>query len=158
MSAYARNVMRPVSTRTLDHGVHSAVRYMHAVFITTTSWPQIRPLIVEVKNRVRRVSTPPPFYDVVQAVTYCRMVGCDAADLVQALNDKIHISRIELDGPPMWHGAAWDNHVLPRLRAFATAVQKFRADTKLRASYLCGDERWRAKLLRDHGCGFLLHH
>lgn len=118
----------------------------------------IRPLIVEVKNRVRRVSTPPPFYDVVQAVTYCRMVGCDAADLVQALNDKIHISRIELDGPPMWHGAAWDNHVLPRLRAFATAVQKFRADTKLRASYLCGDERWRAKLLRDHGCGFLLHH
>ena len=75
--------MRPVSTRTLDHGVHSAVRYMHAVFITTTSWPQIRPLIVEVKNRVRRVSTPPPFYDVVQAVTYCRMVGCDAADLVQ---------------------------------------------------------------------------
>jgi hypothetical protein len=56
----------------------------------------------------------------------------------------------------MHHGASWDAHVLPRLRAFALAIQAFRDDTALRVSYLCGDDKWRAQMLTRHRCGFLL--
>jgi len=52
------------------------------IVIDSDEWA-VRPIIVEIKNRVRRITDPPPHYDVVQTVTYCRMLGCDAADLVQ---------------------------------------------------------------------------
>ena len=84
------------------------------------------------------------------------MLRAEAAHLVQTLGEEMDVSPVELHGPPMWHAANFEAHVLPRLRAFAAAVQAMRADVAARVSYLCGDDRWRDRLLRERGCGFLV--
>ena len=114
----------------------------------------LKPLLVEVKHRVGRLQVPPPFYDQLQACTYCLMLGVDAADLVQCVRSsrsesQIHVTRIRLDEAPLFHGQAWRTHVLPRLYAFADAVHKFRADRRLRHAYMLGDDETRDALLAD---------
>jgi len=119
------------------------------------SWA-LRTVVVEVKSRVRRIARPPALHDQLQAVAYSLMLRAEAAHLVQTLGEEMDVSPVELHGPPMWHAANFEAHVLPRLRAFAAAVQAMRADVAARVSYLCGDDRWRDRLLRERGCGFLV--
>ena len=115
----------------------------------------LQPVLVEVKHRVGSIKTPPPFYDVLQATTYCLMLGVEAADLVQCLRassseSTIHVTRIPLHGPPLHHGPAWWSHVLPRLYAFARAVHAFRGSSALRYAYLLGGDEARDALLARH--------
>jgi len=49
-----------------------------------TTW-ELRPIIVECKHRMKRVSHPPPLYDQIQSSVYCLMRGTAGADLVQVL-------------------------------------------------------------------------
>ena len=48
------------------------------------SW-NIRSIIVECKHRMRRLHSPPPLYEQIQASIYCLMYGVDDADIVQVL-------------------------------------------------------------------------
>lgn len=46
----------------------------------------IQHIVVECKNRVHRLTIPPPIYDQIQAVTYCIMSKCRMADIVQSIS------------------------------------------------------------------------
>jgi hypothetical protein len=48
------------------------------------SW-NIRSIIVECKHRMRRLHSPPPLYEQIQASLYCLMYGVNDADIVQVL-------------------------------------------------------------------------
>ncbi|GAX14715.1 hypothetical protein FisN_11Hh256 [Fistulifera solaris] len=48
------------------------------------SW-SIRSIIVECKHRMRRLHSPPPLYEQIQASIYCLMYGVNDADIVQVL-------------------------------------------------------------------------
>lgn len=104
----------------------------------------LQEIVVEVKNRVAAISDPPPFYDQLQLVTYCLMLGCAAGDLVQCLRarsgSRIHITRVGLHDAPMRHGEAWHAHVLPKLFAFANAVHAWRRTPSLRYAYLLASD------------------
>ena len=104
----------------------------------------LQEIVVEIKNRVAAISDPPPFYDQLQLVTYCLMLGCAAGDLVQCLRarsgSRIHITRVGLHDAPMRHGEAWHAYVLPRLFAFANAVHAWRRTPSLRYAYLLASD------------------
>jgi hypothetical protein len=55
-----------------------------------TQWKQIK-VIVEMKNRVSRLSDPPPLYEQIQLVAYMVMLGCSHGDLVQSMTEKPEI-------------------------------------------------------------------
>ena len=74
-------------------------------------------LVVEMKNRMRRVHEPPPLRDMIQLCLYLRMLGCAEGDLVQCVrtNDpvqQVSVSRVRLDGE---HDRGWRDQVRPRL-------------------------------------------
>jgi hypothetical protein len=48
------------------------------------AWKPLK-VIVEIKNRVRRLHSPPPLYEQIQLVTYMLMTGATYGDLVQVL-------------------------------------------------------------------------
>ena len=110
-------------------------------------------IVVEIKNRVGRISIPPPFYDELQTAAYCLMLGTRKADLVQCLRrpegTQIGIHRIDVDAPPLSHAAAWEAHVVPRLHGFADAVRRYRNDGARRAAFLCAPPERRAAMLRE---------
>ena len=115
---------------------------------------RMRDVVLEVKNRVNGIKTPPPFYDLVQLTTYCLMLGMEVGNLVQCARAKqgstIHITRIEMSEEPMRHADNWHAHVLPALYAFADAVHRMRASTRLRHTYLVGGiEQRRRALARE---------
>ena len=121
----------------------------------------VRRVVVEIKQRVGSIKVPPPFYDEVQLVTYCLMLGATAGDLVQCVRGpppgpgpptglgggapvaapdcEIHISRVTLDAPPMHHAARWHEYIRPRLYDFAGLVHLLRADKALRLEWILGD-------------------
>ena len=62
-------------------------------------------VIIEIKNRVNKLSNPPPIHDQIQLVSYMKLVNdCYLGDLVQSLtgddnnNNNFLISRINLNG------------------------------------------------------------
>ena len=59
------------------------------------------------------------------------------------------MTRLSLEGGPMRHGASWHQHVLPSLRAFASAVMRMRGDSALRYRYLLAGAEGRRALLRE---------
>lgn len=81
------------------------------------------------------------------------MLGVEAGHLVQCLRSaagiRITISRVALREAGIDHAAAWRDHVLPRLYAFAKAVQHFRTNVALRYAYLLRPER-RTALILEH--------
>ena len=46
-------------------------------------------VVVEMKNRVNKLSNPPPLYDQIQLVSYMLMTGSTCGDLVQAIPNKV---------------------------------------------------------------------
>ncbi len=113
----------------------------------------LQEIVVEVKNRVTAISDPPPFYDQLQLVTYCLMLGCAAGDLVQCVRarcgSRIHVTRVGLNDAPIRHAEAWRKHVLPRLYAFADAVHTWRRSPSLRHAYLLASEPARRAMLEE---------
>ena len=117
----------------------------------------IRPALVDRKGWAIFLGTPRgrnAFYDLVQLTTYCLMLGMEVGNLVQCARAKqgstIHITRIEMSEEPMRHADNWHAHVLPALYAFADAVHRMRASTRLRHTYLVGGiEQRRRALARE---------
>jgi hypothetical protein len=50
----------------------------------SSHWKAMK-IIIEVKNRVRRLSSPPPLYEQIQLIAYLIMNGCEYGDLVQVM-------------------------------------------------------------------------
>jgi hypothetical protein len=50
-----------------------------------TQWSTALRVVVEMKSRVRGISSPPPLYEQIQLVSYMIMLECDCGDLVQAV-------------------------------------------------------------------------
>lgn len=50
-----------------------------------TQWNRALRVVVEMKSRVRGISSPPPLYEQIQLVSYMIMLECDCGDLVQAV-------------------------------------------------------------------------
>jgi hypothetical protein len=50
----------------------------------SSDWKAMK-IIIEVKNRVRRLSSPPPLYEQIQLIAYLIMNGCEYGDLVQVM-------------------------------------------------------------------------
>eukprot|EP00658_Telonema_sp_P-2_P030444 TRINITY_DN2298_c0_g2_i1.p2 TRINITY_DN2298_c0_g2~~TRINITY_DN2298_c0_g2_i1.p2 ORF type:complete len:254 (-),score=59.22 TRINITY_DN2298_c0_g2_i1:621-1382(-) len=97
-------------------------------------------VVVEVKNRVSQIKDPPPFYDQVQVVVYCVMLGCSTGHLVQFVNsgsalDKVTVSPVLLEDKGLHRQAFYDT-ILPRLYTVAEAVHTLRADATLRRCWL----------------------
>lgn len=51
-------------------------------------WTKANKVVVEMKNRVRSISSPPPLYEQIQLVSYMIMLDCPYGDLVQAMARK----------------------------------------------------------------------
>ena len=116
----------------------------------------VRRVVVEIKQRVGSIKSPPPFYDEVQLATYCLMLNHEEGDLVQCLREEggdgvsnILITRLSLTAEPTRHGANWKEHVLPRLYAFARAVHNLRVCRKSRYRYLLSRPQQRRRLLAE---------
>ncbi|KAL1518924.1 hypothetical protein AB1Y20_003196 [Prymnesium parvum] len=120
----------------------------------------VEEMVLEVKNRVREIKIPPPFYDQIQTVVYCLMMGYAAGELVQCVRTRtgpsIHTTRVQVDDERACHREMWHSVVLPRLHAYATAVQAFRQNTRLRYAYLCAPRDTRQRILRRE-CPTLFH-
>jgi hypothetical protein len=70
-------------------------------------WKEMK-IVVEMKNRVRRIFTPPPLYEQIQLVSYLIMTGCQYGDLVQVLPEeekeeggKVEDQLNEVNGPQL---------------------------------------------------------
>jgi hypothetical protein len=50
-------------------------------------WKEMK-IVIEMKNRVKRIFTPPPLYEQIQLVSYLIMTGCQYGDLVQVLPEE----------------------------------------------------------------------
>ena len=48
-------------------------------------WSKTLRVVVEMKSRVNRISSPPPLYEQIQLVSYMIILGCHCGDLVQAV-------------------------------------------------------------------------
>ena len=48
----------------------------------------LQPIIVECKNRMRRLQSTPPLYEQIQTVVYCQMYQVEEADIVQVLQQE----------------------------------------------------------------------
>ena len=111
----------------------------------------VRRVVVEVKNRVGSIKTPPPFYEEVQLTTYCLMLDCEEGDLVQCLRQRtgehIHVSRLSVHAEPTRHAQSWHTHVRPRLHTFAAFVHRMRHSRVLRYRYLLGGPAQRRSIL-----------
>ncbi|TDH68648.1 uncharacterized protein CCR75_003763 [Bremia lactucae] len=128
---------------------------------------EISPVVVEVKNRMRRFRTPPPIYDQIQVAVYMKMLGVEHGDLVQCIygddpHPSIQVSRVSLGISPLCLSDSssgqvrdiWSEMIVPRLYAFAAAVEKMRANESLRLSFLIGTGEERRTILRAE-CNFL---
>lgn len=115
----------------------------------------VRRVVVEIKNRVSSIKVPPPFYDEIQLVTYCLMLGATDGDLVQCVRSvahgcQIHIARVNLLAAPLRHADSWHLHIKPRLYAFARFVRAMRASTAMRFAWLLGSVHERRALVKAH--------
>eukprot|EP01031_Cornospumella_fuschlensis_P024400 gene24400-29496_t len=120
-------------------------------------------VVVEVKNRVRGFSTPPPLYEMIQVVSYMIMLGAEYADLVQAMlvtptadsssesdqSSSIQIHRICLHDPLYNHHYTYTHTILPRLLCFKEAICKMRQEVGLRYAYLMGEREEREAIVKD---------
>ncbi len=129
-------------------------------------------IVVEMKSRLSRISSPPPIYEQIQLVCYMVILDCSHGDLVQAIaqqqearlssnkppqltiregeihyDDDFSISRVSLHGPPYFHSKHWHEIIVPRLRVFREAVVALRADDGLRYAYLLGSEAEKLEIL-----------
>ena len=107
-------------------------------------------IVVEMKNRVRRLYDPPPFYDQIQLVMYLAMTGLQEGDLVQRLGGssssssgggggggaaQISIHRIAMRGI---HEKGLRDSILPRLKTYADWCYALRLDDGARYAFLAG--------------------
>lgn len=169
---YIVGLVDGISRQTLPTDVVSGD--IHNVKVQETSSKYVD-VLVEVKNRVNRISHPPPFYDLVQLCTYMIMCNCPVGDLVQAISNKVSaaestatfstflppkkvtINRQFLDGPPTFHRDNWKANVLPALHEFVDAITEFRRDDSLRYSWLLSADTERREMLSSR-CPELVRH
>jgi len=111
---------------------------------------KLRSLVVEVKHRMNRLSSPPPFYDEIQAIVYSLMYQVEVCEIVQVLRTKharkrkretesnsedkkggnttFSVHRVYLNDAIMKHRENFFNLLLPRLYSIVEAVYAIRED------------------------------
>ena len=92
--------------------------------------------IIEIKNRVRRLFSKAPEYEIIQCQTYMHLVNSNATCLIECLktNQKdanemncIHIERDE---------SIWNQSILPRAKSLGTFLLRVLGDPTLQDAYL----------------------
>ena len=124
-------------------------------------------IVVEMKNRVRRLYNPPPFYDQIQLVMYLAMTGLQEGDLVQRLGGsssssssssssggaaQLSIHRVAMRGI---HEKGLRDSILPRLKTYADWCYALRRDDGARYAFLAGTPAEKFSSIASY-CTFLL--
>lgn len=98
-----------------------------------------RTIVVEIKNRVNRLCTSPPLYELMQTQSYCHLFDA-SAQWVEAMQDDeggCTINSVEVPHDPKF----WENEVLPKLQAFMQLLVDVVADTKRQDDFMSSKKR-----------------
>ena len=96
-------------------------------------------LVIEIKNRIRRLFYKVPFYEIIQLQTYLHLLDVSRGAIVECLttpNDsQINIVPVRRDR------GLWDETIVPKMRAFVRVLRHLLEDTAFQDAYLLSPKK-----------------
>lgn len=96
-------------------------------------------LVIEIKNRIRRLFYKVPFYEVVQLQTYLHLLDAPRGAIVECLttHDNSHINIV----PVRRDKDLWNDVIVPKMRAFTRVYMDLLRDDAFQDAYLLSPAR-----------------
>lgn len=98
-----------------------------------------RSLVVEIKNRIRRLFYKVPFYEIIQVQTYLFLVDVSKGAVVECLTtngeSQINVVTVRRDRD------LWDSTILPKMKAFARVFLLMLEDRAFQDAYLLSTKK-----------------
>lgn len=98
-----------------------------------------RSLVIEIKNRIRRLFYKVPFYEIIQVQTYLFLVDVSRGAVVECLtvngDSQINIVAVRRDRE------LWETMIVPKMKAFAQVFLHLLEDTSFQDAYLLSTKK-----------------